>query len=283
MSRNLLFLAAFFLFAASLVLQGLFMSRIQDSATLTLLQQVINQHLEPQDALTLRGGKWKTGWFLTARADALEIVKSGTKNSLTLKYTRFDIDLLPALFKGRMKLEWESREQTSGTALRGVMELGLFDLMPQSNQFQFGPMTMETLLPFLPQRVRSSPWIVGLQGQMQMQGQMWMEGQGNLAKSLIDLEVKQLRWRSSESRLPPANLGQARTQLSYDAGQWSFHPPMIFKDAQTGLELKLDYDQTLRLTIAGPPLVIAVMQQSQRCPGGARIELYWSAQGFICR
>jgi len=277
MSRKMLFLAVFFILAALLVLQGLFMSRIQDASTLTLLQQLINQHLAPQDALTLRAGKWKTGWYLTAKADTLEIVKSGTKTSLTLKYTSFDIDLLPALFKGRMKLEWESREQTSNAALRGVMELGLFDLMPQSNQFQFGPLTMETLLPFLPQRVLRSPWIVGLQGQIQVQGQ------GTLEKSLIDLEVKQLRWRSPESRLPPANLGRARTQISYDAGQWSFNPPLIFKDAQTGLEFKLDYDQTLRLTIAGPPLVIAVLQQSQRCPEGARIELYWSDQGFICR
>ncbi len=79
------------------------------------------------------------------------------------------------------------------------------------------------------------------------------------------------------------NGGRSRSQIAFAAGQWTFNPPLVFKDAQTSLELKLDYEQSLRLTLSGPPMLVAALAQSQRCPPSARLELHWSAQGFVCR
>jgi hypothetical protein len=264
--------------AVLLGLQGQFISRLNDPSSLQVLQGFINEHRDPKEPLTLQPAVWKTGWFLTGRTDTLNLMKSGSQQPiLTLKQLRIDLDVLPALFKGRIHLQWDAREKASGSMLKGVLELGLIDFLPHSHQVQSGPISIETLLPLFPERTRSSQWLSGLQGRISM------EGRGSWEQSQFNLEIRELRWRTPGTRLPLMNGGDSRTQLSYAAGQWSFHPPLAFKDNQTGLEFKLDYAQTLRLTLSGPPLVIAALAQSQRCPIAARLELHWNSQGFVCR
>lgn len=279
MSRNKILLILIILLGMGLVvLQSLFNSRLNDPATLQFLQEQINEQRDPKDALRLRPGVWKTGWFMSARTDSLDLMQSGRQEAfLTLKQLRFDLDLLPSLFKGRIHVQWDAREKQSGSMLKGALELRLTDYLPHAFQLQSGPLPLETLLLLFPDRVRSSQWLHGLQGRLRL------DGRGSWEQSQFDVEVSELRWRAPGIRLPLMNGGRSRTQIAYAAGQWSFNPPLALKDQQTGVELKLDYEQTLRLTLSGPPLVVAALAQSQRCPVSARLELRWTSQGFVCR
>lgn len=279
MSRSKIFLLLVLLLSAGfLALQGMFSTRLKDPASLQLLQDLINEQRDPKDPLTLRPGSWKTGWYLTGHTDKLDVLKSSAAEPLlTLKQLHFDLDIIPALFKGRLHVQWEAREKQSTSMLKGVMEIGLLDFLPRSHQIQSGPLPIETLLLLAPERARSSPWLSGLQGRIRM------EGRGSWEQSHFDLEISDLRWRAPGTRLALINGGRSRTQLVHAAGQWSFNPPLLIKDAQTGLEFKLDYEQNLRLTVSGPSLVVAALAQSQRCPVGPRLELHWMAQGFVCR
>ncbi len=264
--------------AGLFILQQLFGSRLKDPAVLQFLASQINEHRDPKEPLDLRADPWKTGWFLSAQTEKLDIVRRERQEPiLTLKQLRFDLDLLPSLFRGRIQVQWDAREKQSASIVKGIAELKLIDFLPHSFQLQSGPLPLETLLLLFPDRVRNSTWLQGLQGRLRM------DGQGSLDQSQFNVEVSELRWRSPGTRMPLMNGGRSRTQISFTAGQWTFNPPLLFKDDQTSLEFKLDYEQSLRLTLSGPPLVVAALAQSQRCPPSASLELHWSAQGFVCR
>ncbi|HET9235732.1 MAG TPA: hypothetical protein VFO10_00695 [Oligoflexus sp.] len=259
-------------------LQFVMASRLKDPASLQLLQDLINEHRESKDALILRPGPWTTGWYLTGRTESVDVVKSGAQNPLvTLKQFKFDLDLFPSLFKGRVHLQWDAREKQSGSALRGHFEIALTDFLPRSYHIQTGPLPLETLLQLLPDKASSSLWLSGVQGRIKG------EGQGKGEDGRFDIEISDLRWRTPGMKLPLMNGGHARTQLTITAGQWSLNPPLAFKDPTTGLEFKLDYTENLRLTVNGPALIIAGLAQSQRCPIAPRLELHWTSQGFVCR
>lgn len=275
---KILLIVAIILGASLLALQSLFNSRLKDPASLQLLQNLINEQRDPKEPLTLRPAAWKTGWFMSGRTDTIEILRGGVQEPLlTLKQLRFDLDLLPALFKARIHVQWDAREKKSGSMLKGVAELSLIDFLPHSFQLQSGPLHLESLLLLFPERARSSDWLKGLEGRLRL------DGRGSLEQSQFDVEVSELRWRSPGTRLPLMNGGSSRTQISYAAEQWTFNPPLVFKDTQTSLEFKLDYEQALRLSLSGPPLLVAALAHSQRCPVSARLELHWTSQGFVCR
>lgn len=278
MSRKLLLITGLVLALGLVTLQFTFVSRLNDPASLTMLQELINESREPRDALLLRPGVWKTGWYLAGRTETVDILKNGTQNPLlTLKQFRFDLDLLPSLFKGRVQLQWDAREKQSGSALKGSLEIGLTDFLPHAHHIQSGPLALETLLVLLPEKSRNSPWLSGLQGRIKG------EGHGSWNDSRFDIELSDLRWRMPGTKLPLINDARSRTQLTLASGTWSMNPPISFKDPKTGLDFKLDYTEALRLSLSGPPLVVAALAQAQRCPIGPRLELHWTAQGFVCR
>jgi hypothetical protein len=279
MSRLKIILLLVLLFSAGLLaLQGLFSTRLKDPASLHLLQDLINEQRSAKEALVLRPGSWKTGWYLSARTDTLDILKGDVAEPLlTLKQLHFDLDIFPAFFKGRLHVRWEAREKSSASILKGVMEIGLLDFLPRSHQIQSGPLPIETLLLLVPERARSSPWLSGLQGRLRI------DGRGSWEQGSFDLDISDLRWRGPGTRLPLLQGGRSRTQVVHTVDQWSFNPPLLIKDAQTGLEFKLDHEGTLRLTVSGPALGVAALAQSQRCPIGPRLELHWTSQGFVCR
>jgi hypothetical protein len=259
-------------------LQFLMASRLKDPASLQLLQDLINEHREGKEALVLRAGPWKTGWYLTGRTESLDILKTGAPVPLvTLKSFKFDLDLFPSLFKGRLHVQWDAREKKSGSALRGHLEIRLTDFLPRSYQIQTGPLPLETLLQLLPDKANSSLWLSGVQGRIKA------DGHGSIDEGLFNIEITDLSWRTPGMKLPLMNGGHSRTQLTLSAGQWSLNPPLSFKDPATHLEFKLDTTATLRLTLSGPPLIVAGLAQSQRCPAGPRLELHWTSQGFVCR
>jgi hypothetical protein len=279
MFRNkLLLITALLLAIGFCTLQIIFMSRVKDPTTLQWLQNAINAERDPREPLTLRPGRWKTGWFLSGRIESLDVLKEGGRDPLlTLRQLRFDLDLLPALLKGCVHIQWDAREKQSGAMLKGQTELRLTDFLPQSYQIQSGALPLVTLIQLFPERVRSSQWLSGIQGRLRL------DGRGSWEQGEFELEIPELRWRTPGTRLPLLNGGRARTRLSYAHGQWSFQPPLGFKDGPTGLEFKLDYEQNLRLTLAGPPLLITALAQSQRCPAGSSLILHWTTQGFVCR
>lgn len=279
MSRTkALFISCGLLSVGLISLQFFIASRLKDPASLQLVQELINEHREAKEALILRPGPWKTGWYLTARTENVDLLKSGvTTPILTLKHIRFDLDLFPSLFKGRVHLQWDAREKQSGSALRGELEIALTDFLPRSYQIQTGPLPLEALLQLLPDKASSSLWLSGVQGRIKS------EGKGRGEEGRFDIEISDLRWRTPGMKLPLMNGGRSRTQLSLTAGQWSINPPLAFKDPATGLEFKLDYTDTFRLTLNGPPLIVAGLAQAQRCPIGPRLELQWTSQGFACR
>jgi hypothetical protein len=259
-------------------LQFVMISRLNDPASLQLLQDLINEHREPKVALVLRPDPWKTGWYLSGRTESFDVLKRGAQTPLlTLKQLKFDIDLFPSLFKGRVHLQWDAREKQSGSALKGDLELALNDFLPRAYRVQIGPLPLETLLQLLPDKASSSLWLKGVQGRIKG------EGQGSAEEGRFDIEISDLRWRTPGMKLPLMNGGRSRTQLSLTVGQWSLHPPLIFKDAATGLEFKLDYTNTLSLSLNGPPLIVAGLAQSQGCPISSKLELHWTSQGFVCR
>jgi hypothetical protein len=279
MSRTKAFFISCGLLSVGLVsLQFAMASRLKDPASLQLVQELINEHREAKEALILRPGPWKTGWYLTARTENVDVLKSGVPTPiLTLRNIQFDLDLFPSLFKGRVHLQWDAREKQSGSALKGDLEIALTDFLPRSYQVQTGPLPLEVLLQLLPDKASSSLWLSGVQGRIKS------EGKGSGEEGRFDIEISDLRWRTPGMKLPLMNGGRSRTQLSLSAGQWSINPPLAFKDPATGLEFKLDYTDTLRLTLNGPPLIVAGLAQSQRCPIGPRLELHWTSQGFVCR
>jgi hypothetical protein len=279
MFRNKLPLIIVLLLAVGLCsLQILFMSRVKDPATLQKLQEAINEYRDPREPLILRPGVWKTGWFLSGRIESLDILKDGGRDPLlTLRQLRFDLDLLPSLLKACVHIQWDAREKQSGAMLKGQMELRLTDLLPQSFQMQSGALPIETMIQLFPERVRSSQWLSGLQGRLRI------DGRGSWEQGEFEVEIPEIRWRTPGTRLPLLSGGRARTRLAYAHGQWSFQPPLSFKDGSTGLVFQLDYEQNLRLTLNGPPLLITALAQSQRCPIGSSLVLHWTSQGFVCR
>jgi hypothetical protein len=259
-------------------LQFMLASRLKDPASLQLVQELINEHREAKDTLTLRSGPWKTGWYLTGRTDSVDVLKAGSQNPLvTLKTFQFDLDLFPSLLKGRVHLQWNARDKQSGSALKGDLEIALKDFLPRSHHTQTGQLPLETLLQLLPDKASSSLWLSGVQGKIKA------EGRGSGDDAVFDIEISDLRWRTPGMKIPLMNGGRSRTQLTLTAGQWSLNPPLVFKDPATGLEFKLTSSETLILTLNGPPLIIAGLAQSQRCPIGPKLELHWTSQGFVCR
>jgi hypothetical protein len=259
-------------------LQFMLASYLKDPASLHLVQGLINEHREARDALILRPGPWKTGWYLTGRTESVDVLKGGAPTPLlSLKQFKFDLDLFPSLFKGRVHLQWDARDRLSGSGLRGDFEIALKDFLPSGYHLQTAALPLETLVQLLPDKASTSLWLSGVQGRIKV------EGRGSMDEAAFDIEISDLRWRTPGMKLPLLNGGRSRTQLSMNAGQWSLNPPLSFKDPATGLEFKLTYSETFVLTLNGPPLIVAGLAQSQRCPIGPRLELHWTSQGFVCR